>query len=407
MAEFDRSDPEQFGRVVLGPVFAEFCLRLHLLASSIETLRPGSGVMMWCARGGLRMQLGWERFLAATSLPVAMSSAPLMVSRLAAIRPALARTVTDGLPRLLPAVERTIEYEFSRNDLATTVRALSGVTPGGDQSAPTTPRGLVELLRSHSGREAAAAIVDQGDLFTRHFDAARDGRSLVVLVDTGLFGTTRAVLSDAYPDLDIRCVLLARAARADLAEHQRGTVGLAVEAAMYSSSRRRTSLLRYWHFVEWLFEPALPSVTTFTEDAHGLRSDLEVDGWEKALVAEPGSAFAGLLGYLDGLRADTVVAVPNEADRAWTTLKRSIVWPTPSVGRALAVGTRSHDFGRGGTWEANEWSGPLSALRGSIMWREGIIARSGGGWRLPLLAGIEAAYLARAAHGRLVGRRSS
>lgn len=404
MPEREQPHPEQLGRDVFGPIYAEFCLRMYLLTSSMEALRPGDGVLLWCARGGLRMQLGWERFLASTGLQPAMQSSALMVSRLAAIRPAIARTVTEDLSGLLPAVERTVAYEFARNDLATTARALSGVTPAGDQSAPTTPEGLAALLRSPAGADVAAAIVEQGRLFTNHFDAARGGRRMPTLVDTGLFGTTRAVLGDAYPELDLRCLLLARTVRADLAEQQRGTIGLSVEAEIYSSARRRTAMMRYWHFMEWLFEPALMSVSSFTETAVGVRSNLEVPGWQDALEAEQGSVFAGLLAYVDDLRPDTVAGIPVDADRAWAGLKRAIVWPTAVVGHSLTVGTRTHDFGRKGTWEANEWTGPVNALRGSIMWREGIIARSGGRWRLPLLAAIETAYTARAAR-RSIARR--
>jgi hypothetical protein len=400
-ARLQRPTSEALGRTVFGPVFAEFCLRMHLLTSLLEAQRPGDGVLLFCARGGLRMQLGWERFLVATGLPEPMPAAPLMVSRLAAIRPAVARTLTEDLPGLLPAVERTVAYEFARNDLAHTVRALSGAEAAGVHTEPTTPAGLAALLRSPDGAAAAAAIVEQGALFTRHLDAARAGRSMPVLVDTGLFGTTRAVLADAYPDLDVRSLLLARTLRADLVEQQRGTFGLSVEAEVYSSIRRRTALMRYWHFVEWLFEPSLPSVTRFEETPDGVRSNLETPGWQHTLEADPGSVFAGVLAHLDGLRPDTVADIPRAADRAWSGLRRAVVWPTPAVGHALGVGTRSHDFGREGTWEATEWTGPVNALRGSVMWREGIIARSGGRWRLPLLAAIEAAYSARAARQRL------
>lgn len=406
MADRSRATPEALGREVFGPVLAEFYLRLHMITSLMEAQRPGDGVLLFCARGGLRMQLGWDRFLTSTGLSPALPAAPLMVSRLAAIRPALARTVKEDLPGLVPSVERTIAYEFSRNDLRTTALALSGVVPQGDQSAGTTPQALAALLRSPEGAGVARAVVEQGDLFTRHFDEARNGHRMPVLVDTGLFGTTRAVLADAYPHLDVRSLLLARTLSPELVQQQRGTFGLSVEAEVYSTFRRRTALLRYWHFVEWLFEPELPSVKSFEETAGGVRSNLEaVSGWQAALEAEPRTVLAGAIDYIGDLRPDMIARIPAAADAAWGALKRAVVRPTADVGQALAVGSRSHDFGREGTWEAPTWQGPVHALRGSVMWREGAIARAGGRWRVPLQATIEVAYAARALRRAATVRR--
>lgn len=399
------ADSKSLGREVFGPVMAEFYLRLHMIESFIQAQRPDEGVLLFCARGGLRMQLGYERFLAATGLCPALPAESLMVSRLAAIRPALARTVTEDLPGLVPAAARAISYEFSRQDLGTTAKALSGVEPTGDQTAPTTPDGFASLLRSREGAAVASAIVEQAELFRQHFDEQRDGRTMPIVVDTGLFGTTRAVLADAYPDLDVRSLLLARALHPDLVAQQRGTFGLSVEAEVYSSTRRRSALLRYWHFVEWLFEPDLASVKWFERTPSGVRSNLEVTGWREKLEAAPGTVFDGVLEHLGALRPRSVATIPGAADKAWNSLRRVIVWPKADDARALEVGTRSHDFGREETWEASPWRGPIDALRGSTMWREGVIARSGGAWRLPLQALIELAYSGRALHRVVTARK--
>jgi hypothetical protein len=164
-------------------------------------------------------------------------------------------------------------------------------------------------------------------------------------------------------------------------------------------------MLRYWHFVEWLFEPELPSVRTFTEDGGVPRSNLEVDAWEEQVEPEPGSAFAGVVAYLDALPAGSAGLIVHDADRAWGEFRRAVIWPDRSHGDALSVGTRSHDFGIDSTWTARSWSGPIAALRGSAMWREGEIARSGSPLRRPLLAAIETAYAARGVKRAVAKRR--
>jgi hypothetical protein len=157
--------------------------------------------------------------------------------------------------------------------------------------------------------------------------------------------------------------------------------------------------------VESLFEPDLESVRTFTE-AHGEpRSNLEVADWPNRVRPEPESAYAGLLEYLDRLRPGPAEQIQRDADRAWDRYRRAVVWPDASHGHALTAGRRSWDFGSDVTFTDRPPGGVLAALRGSSMWREGEIARSGSRLRLPLLAVIETAYSARQAKHALSSRR--
>ena len=58
---------ESFGRAVLGPIFAEFCLRLWSIGALLT--EPGRAALLFCARGGLRMHLAYEAFLSSSCLP--------------------------------------------------------------------------------------------------------------------------------------------------------------------------------------------------------------------------------------------------------------------------------------------------------------------------------------------------
>ena len=389
--------PETFGRAVLGPIVAEFCLRLWSLESLMD--RPGEASLLFCARGGLRMQLAYERFLAATALPSTVHRAPLMVSRVVAIRPALMRTVDERLDVLVPSAAATLAYEFPRSSLSEVALAMTGIAPAARPDrweVPFTPSGFAALLRHTDAGDIVETLEQQAVLFTRHLHAALgDGGHRAVLVDTGLYGSTRQLLADGLPDIDFSSALIARSYRPGLESGHTKTIGLSVEADGYSPLRRRTALLRYWHFVEWLFEPDLSSVRTFTEERGVVRSNLEVKGWPDRVPPTPGSAFAGVLDYLDSLPHGPAERVLIDADRAWSEFRRAVVWPGRDQVDALSVGTRSHDFGTDATWSARPWQGPVAALRGSTMWREGEIARSGTRLRRPLLAAIETAYGAR------------
>lgn len=392
----DEVTPESFGDRVLGPIVAEFCLQLWSLGSQIE--QPEDVALLFCARGGLRLQLAMERFLSATRLPFPLRPTPLMVSRVVAIRPALMRTVNTGSSELLPWAATTLSYEFSGSTLASTARALSGAPPSSldpQWNRPLTPRGFAELLRHPEGAPVVEALDRQSRLFTRHLHEVLKGRSRAVLVDTGLYGTTQQLLSEGVSDICFSSVLLARAYRPGPARDGGATVGLTAQADGYSPLRRRTAVLRYWHFIEWLFEPDLPSVREFVEHGSAVRSNLEIDGWPDRVQPSAGSAYAGVIGYLDRLGAAPAQQVLVDAHRAWSEFRRTVIRPTREQGYALTVGTRSHDFGKDETWTARSWRGPVAALRGRAMWREGEIARADTALRWPLLAVIEAGYRAR------------
>ncbi len=164
---------ETFGREVIGPIFAEFCLRLWSLQSLLQ--RPDEVALLFCSRGGLRMQFAYERFLQAMGFPAPVHIAPLMVSRLVAIRPALLRTVDEKLETLLPAAARTLCYEMGQASLSEVAVAMTGIAPnpaGGRWDAPFSPRGFADLLRHPNSRPVVEVLAQQSRLFLRHLSSA-------------------------------------------------------------------------------------------------------------------------------------------------------------------------------------------------------------------------------------------
>lgn len=399
---------ETFGREVLGPIFGEFSLRLWSLASLLQ--RPDEIALLFCSRGGLRMQFAYERFLQALQLPSPVHIAPLMVSRLVAMRPALMRTVEERLASLVPAAAMSLSYEMPRASLSEVAVAMSGVAPhpaDGRWDVPFTPPGFARLLRHCDGQAVSAALAEQAGLFARHLEAQLGGRQRAVLVDTGLFGTIPHLLADARPDLEFSSVLIARSNyRGERGPLPDKVFGISVHADGYSPWQRRTAILRYWHFTEWLFEPDLPSAQGFTDEYGRLRSNLEVEGWQQRIPPTPRSAFAGLVSYLEALSPGSGEQVLLDADRAWSRFRRAVIWPDRGHGHALLTGLRSSDFGSDVTFTERTWRGSIAAMRGPSMWREGEIARSGSRLRLPLLAVIEMTYGARRVKRALASPRS-
>lgn len=388
-----RHEAACFGRDVLGPIVAEFCLRIWLYA---DQARKGEdeAVLMFCARGGIGIREAFERVMERLNLPLPVRRENLMISRLAAARSAVVRRS--------PAALDELGREFAGGSFADVAQALSGgcEVPSERWRRRFIPAEFYALLESEEGREALAAIERQNDLFSRHFDAVRGGATRVLLCDTGLYGSTQRLLAAGFPDLSIETVQFARCNYKGLSEeHFPRVAGLVVEENLYNPLRIETTILRYWHLIESLFEPAVASVRDFREDETGAVISNCGDIRHGVIDPAAGNAMLGsVLAYIDDMTDGATVL--TEAERAWPQLKRAIINPSSSDVFALEVGDRSVDFGRPdivSTIQPDSGASLIGRIRliRSHLWREGAIAREFSILRPALLAAVEAAHMLR------------
>ena len=389
-----RLDTVTFGRRTLGPILAEFCLRLWLFE---RFLPPDDTVLLFCARGGLRLQRAYERFLAQTELPQRVPHASLMVSRLVAARTAF------NPPR--SGVLSELGREFRGQSMAHVAAALAqreDLALPEPWNAPFETSAFVALLSDDNPGVAAlhAAVAEQDNLFRAHLAASAGGARHCMLVDTGLYGSTLRMLQEGVPERTWSGLQFARCNYKRLpTPHFARTIGLSVESDWYKPWDSRTSALRFWQLIEACLEPDLSSVCTFSPTASGApRANLQVNGWEDRIVPEEPGLFTGVLGYIEGLGPETVHTIADDAARAWDALKEAVVWPDDRTVTTLSLGGRSRDFGR--TELSAQFADARSRhLLGQIrdsLWREGALVRSFprlGRFMLPV---VELVYAKRA-----------
>ncbi|QEL23768.1 HAD family hydrolase [Bosea sp. F3-2] len=384
-------DPHAFGREVLGPIVAEFCLAIWLYAA--EAGKRGDAALLFCARGGLGIRAAFERIAERLSLPLALPRENLMISRLVAARAAVMARSGAALDEL--------GREFHGHSFADVAAALGGQRYQLLQcwDEPFAPDRFFAMLDRSAGEEILADIDRQNTLFRRHLAASSGGAGRIILSDTGLYGSTQRLLAAGLPDLSFETIQLARCNYKGLSEdHFPRVVGLAVERNRYSPFAVRSTVLRYWQLIESLFEPAIPSVRSFAENAGGEvtcnAGDITFGAVDPA-IGNP--LLAGALAYIDGVRGGTAIMV--DAARAWPRLRQAITRPVEADLTALAIGERSVDFGRSGTVGDSGAlpGGPLSRLASirSQLWREGAIVRAFPRSRLPLLTAVEAFHALR------------
>lgn len=390
----DAADARALGRSLLGPVAAQFALRIWLYAQHAAT--QGRPVIAFCARGGIGIRSVFERVVERLRLPVAAPRANLMISRLVAARGALLadhQAAYDELGR-----------EFASASHADVARALgrSGQDYPAAWHMPFEPDGFRMLLGTPSAEPLLADLKEQHGLFLRHLAEISGPGDRLILCDTGLYGSTQRLLSAALPKRAIETIQFARANyKGHSEDHFPRTVGLVVESNVYSPLEVETCVLRYWHLVESLFEPRLASVRHFYLDDAGRVAancgDISHGGVD---AAEGNALLGGVLDYVESLRPGDGALVVAAAEAAWPRLRRLITRPDVADVARLAAGPRSVDFGRTGAVDvlAPPPVGGLPARIATIhrhLWREGAIAQQFPLMKPPLLALLDAAHSLR------------
>jgi FMN phosphatase YigB (HAD superfamily) len=389
-------DALSFGRDVFGPIVSQFCLLIWLYADQARA--TDKTALLFCARGGIGIRDAFERVLERLGLPLATFRDNIMVSRLVAARAAV-------MMQSEAAVEE-LGREFGGSSFADVAQALGGRAYNlpVEWRRPFDAKVLFALLSTESGGEVQTDIQRQNALFTRHLHRIVSDAKRIILCDTGLYGSTQRLLAAGFPDLAFETVQLARANyKGHSEEHFPRVVGLLVEQNLYHPLKVETCILRYWQLIESLFEPAIPSVRSFSENEGGeivANCGIIAHGALDPSVGNP--LLTGVLQYIDTLPRDGggVIAL-RDAEIAWRRLKQAITRPTEDDVSCLEIGVRSVDFGRSGVvgvLGADQDAGFMARLKSikAQLWREGAIVRGFPLLKSSLLSTLETAYTLRA-----------
>lgn len=386
-----------FSHKVLGPIIVRYCLRLWIYLSFAD--RPGgNSVALFCTRGGLNLRVVFEAFLQHFQLPLEVPRTDLMISRLVAVRAALLLKS--------PSAFEEIGREFGCSTAASVAHALaqSDIEFGSEWEVPFDPEAFSRLMNTtKEGGELKQRLMDQNDLFETYLQNLTQGKGRLILCDTGLYGSTLRLLRDGFPKRRWECLLFARCNyKGFVCPHFAKTVGLMVERNCYDPFDAPSSLLRYWQFVESLFEPDLESVRTFARADDGtIVSNLETAGWRERLATSRSPLLGGVLSYIADLpRHDWLERVSLDEPLSWLALRKAILFPTEIDLQTLSIGARSHDFGKKGNTKvfSSERTSSLRnrlALFRTARWKEGLAAQQFPTTRLFIQAALESGYAMR------------
>jgi len=381
-----------FGERIFGPIVAELCLLLWLYGQQASS--NGDVAMLFCARGGLGIREAFERFQSVLRLPLRLKRENILISRLVAARTAVgARN---------PAVLDELAREFSGASFATVAHSLGSSSyelPAEWQQTFDASR-FFAMLDTPAGQPVDRDIRVQNEYFKTHLDQIAGDAERLILCDTGLYGSTQRLLAAGLPERRFETVQFARCNYKGLSEdHFQQVAGLLVENRFYNPFKIRTVVLRYWHIIESLFEPAIPSVRTLAMGPDGTVIGNSGDVRFGSLdPAKYNPLLTGALRYIDNLSSGAEVL--RDAEGAWLRLKQAIINPSQSDMIALGVAPRSVDFGRSefvATVAPTVRAGMTTKIRAvkCQLWREGAIAQEFPHLKPALLRAVEVAHVVR------------
>lgn len=333
----------EYGRAVLGPILHHFCDRLRLY---LAAYRSDDSVVLYVARGGLRLGHLYSQFRAQHGLDEPIEQKAFGTSRLA--------TAKGCLTRDFDLAGRVIVREFAgqtmKSMLAAVMPEVSLDLPEATATLPVTHENFQTLFSSQTAW--GAALREYFERQARHLDAYIEalagGRKNLLLVDTGWAGNTQAMLMRAYPQYNWFGLYFGRwDYRGENPSHFSHVVGISVEGTRYDKARPETAIFYYHHIIEDPLEPACASVECYVADptTGEARPNVEVSA-ESVAPGDRDDFFAGIVAYFDQTTEQDHIAIANRAREAFQRLSSDILHPSRRTAEILEVRHRSADFGK-------------------------------------------------------------
>ena len=352
-----RKQRTDFAEQVLGPIFFDFCHRLHLHFLAYDNR---DAAFLFCTRAGLRLKYLYELFLETQKCDIPKNLHHLLwISRYMSAKGIFQRnpnaayqviagefshTITRNmLPCLLPSYEWEAigkKYDFTKEFSQETLSAKPNEHVLQQVFATASPFG--DVLRKHYKQQA--------QLFEQQLSNLTKGKDVAVLIDSGWQATTQRLLMEGYPEIDWQGLYFGRmGSRHKNNWHFFNVIGLMFECYGYLTSKPETCIFYYHHIVEDLLEPSLPSVEYLEFDPQS-NSIQPPKAYTNANYWSPKNGeehYQGVVNYFHNCQnTQSLLEIRQKSREAWLNLDQKIRFPSPEDVDLLEVRSRSADFGK-------------------------------------------------------------
>ncbi len=336
-----------FGYHLLGPVVAEYFLKLHGLISFFDEIRNARPLFV--SRAGIRIRRALEVYLKTVDAKQPESAEYFWISRLMAAKGTWKRNRDNAI-----AILQGEFYHQPIRELALAMFRHEGLPddfPLDDRALTRPGSELADFFKARSlaARALSKHFNEQGVLFEQYLKQLLGGRKTALLIDSGWAGTAQRLLADAFPDIEWWGAYFGRYGFEQTnRKYWRNMIGLVFEQDEFEYDRPESCVILHRHMIEDLFEPCGESIERLARKPSG-----EIYAPEaKAILADSPDRksdpiFAGVLAYLGKLPdGNSPADLHRAARKAWREIARLVALPSREETALFADISRSADFGK-------------------------------------------------------------
>ena len=334
---------------LLGPLFYRFLFKLYLTQFTYDS---NDTVILFLARGGLRIRCYFQRFLEANRLKSHVPYSDCYVSRMAVIK--------VNLISHFETVYHDLLREYYCKSIKETVSSFWGQyvydewaqkSGAGDPDNSFNQDSLNQLLwaKTESADYLRRLLLEQQELYLEYLQGFLGEKKNVVVVDTGWSGSVLHYMQSVDNERHYTAQYFGRYnyGRGDLPWFNK-VIGVEVEAHAYNRKKPVTALFENRHLIEGLCEIRWPSVTGYQRMGDGRPGPIEERAPEECVSPLPEEAQAyGVMKYIseakDGL---DIQKIHESGEIAARNLCRRLMYPDTDDLKNFSVETRSADFGK-------------------------------------------------------------
>jgi len=336
----------EFGKTVLGPVVHYY---LHLLDQHMRYLDDGQTKFLYVSRAGVRIKKLMDIYRGVVSNVPTPDEDYLWMSRILTVKACYHRAPEHAIT--------VIKKEFPAHKISDVVRSLlateSNVTPFDADVRPFNMPADTIADALNDAHPVFGQIQQHFATVATRFDAQLhglvNGKSRVVLIDSGWQGTSQTLLEAAYPQYTFVGLYVATMYGAgQTLPTPRQSHGMLFEANAYLPEQPITALWYNRHVMESLFEPKVPSIETLLVDTAGTVYAPQAEALLQYVAQVDDDAhYLGVCDYLMALPSETPIQrLYADFYQASQSFAHKILFPVREDIPLVATKKRTADFGR-------------------------------------------------------------
>ena len=367
-----------FGENILGPIFYDFCAKLHWYLERNVIQERNDSALLFMARAGLRLRYLYQLYRQLNNLPSICSEEDLYISRLSCVKGCLTND--------FDYVVGIIIEEYKNKPIIDVFQRIIELELNLDPRWYSTPTSKTSFRQIYEESNCSSLIDtyfrEQSQLFAQYIRNFSHNRQRIFLVDSGWTGRTQGMLMREFPEIAWTGLYFGKWAYGKPhPEYFPNIIGLCLDDSVHHQGHPKAALFHYHHLIEDPLEIDFPSVKGYVyEQKTGLVVPNTGIAEESVILPnDTDTHFQGIIEYFQTCQQSDLDQISQAANLAYKQLNHLIRFPSKSDLQMMLVGDRSADFGKDVSYPIllQPGKGNLIAKRRRLirsLWKEGQVA---------------------------------